>query len=312
MEAIDNPTVNRNCCVLLLFFGDWCMAQRPFGTAGTIKKLQTLADYLHFYTTALTGKFRLTYVDAFAGSGEIPMRESLPLVDEAAEISEVTEGSARRALRVLPPFDRYVFIDAKRRNVSSLQSLRDEFPELAGRIFAERGDANEAIKAYCDNHKNADRAVIFLDPFGNQVRWETIEAIAGTVGIDLWYLFPAGLGVQRQISKDGTPHPDAEKSLDAMFGTPEWRNHLVEQHDDQMNLFSGPPEPGRRVESADAVTRYLIERMKGPFDGRVLPTWLPLGQGRRHWYSLILAWSNPNDKATQLVRRVGTDIMRRR
>lgn len=45
------------------------MAQRSFGTAGTIKKLQTIADYLNFYTTALTGKFTLNYVDAFAGSG---------------------------------------------------------------------------------------------------------------------------------------------------------------------------------------------------------------------------------------------------
>lgn len=240
------------------------------------------------------------------------MRESLPLIDEAAEVSEVTEGSARRALRTLPSFDRYLFIDAKRRNVSSLRGLKDEFPSVADKIFVERGDANDAIEEYCDNHRNSDRAVIFLDPFGNQVRWETIETIARTVGIDLWYLFPAGLGVLRQISEDGTPHIDAEESLDAMFGTPEWRNHLVEQHDQQMEMFSGSSEAARRVESADAVTRYMIARMKGPFGGRVLDSWLPLGQGRRHWYSLILAWSNPSDKATELVRRVGTDIMRRR
>lgn len=240
------------------------------------------------------------------------MRESLPLVDEAAELSEVTEGSARRALRTLPPFDRYLFIDAKRQNVSSLKGLKAEFPSVADRIFVERGDANDAIREYCNRHRNSDRAVIFLDPFGNQVRWETIEAIAQTVGIDLWYLFPAGLGVQRQISKDGTPHLDAEASLDAMFGTPEWRDHLVEQHGGQMDMFSGTAEAARRVVSADAITRYMIKRMKGAFAGRVLDDWLPLGQGRRHWYSLIFAWSNPSDKATQLARRVGTHIMRRR
>jgi hypothetical protein len=37
------------------------VVQRSFGSADTLKKLETIADYLHFYTTALTKKFRLTY-----------------------------------------------------------------------------------------------------------------------------------------------------------------------------------------------------------------------------------------------------------
>lgn len=286
------------------------MPQRPFGTGGTIRKLETVADYLHFYASALTGKFRLTYFDAFAGSGEIPMKETLPLADDVTDLVEVTEGSARRALRTHPPFDRYVLVDAKQGNVAGLQSLRAEFPELNSRIVTLRSDANDAIHAYCDEHRPNDRSVLFLDPFGNQVRWDTIERIASTVGIDLWYLFPAGLGVLRQISQAGVAHPQAEASLDLMFGTTEWRNHLVERLVEN-DLF-GSVEVDRRVATADAVTRYVIARMKGPFAGRVLDSFLPLGKGGGHWYSLLLAWSNPSSKATDLIRRVGTDIMRRR
>lgn len=287
------------------------MAQRPFGSAGTLRKLETIADYLHFYTTALTGKFKLTYFDAFAGSGEIPMKEALPLADDVSDLADVTEGSARRALRTDPPFDRYVLVDSKRGNVAGLESLRAEFPALSPRIVTQLDDANEAIHSYCEGHSSRDRAVMFLDPFGNQVRWATIQRIAETVGIDLWYLFPAGLGVLRQISQDGTPQPQAEASLGEMLGTREWRDHLVEV-DDEPDLFAPSRQVSRRVASADAVTRYMIGRMKGPFGGRVLDSYLPLGKGGGHWYSLLLAWSNPSDKADQLVRRVGTDIMRRR
>jgi three-Cys-motif partner protein len=68
------------------------------------------------------------------------------------------------------------------------------------------------------------RAVVFLDPFGNQVAWDTIKEIAATKAIDLWYLFPAGLGVNRQIGKCGAAHESYHaRSLDKLLGTFDWR-----------------------------------------------------------------------------------------
>lgn len=285
------------------------MAQRPFATGGTERKLKTIEDYLKFYTQALSGKFRLTYIDAFAGSGDIPAKAKLPLLESAQDLAEFTEGSASRALNIRPEFDRYLLIDSKRGNVTSLAELRERHPDKANKIEVVHGDANEAITSFCQSlNFSMDRAVLFLDPFGNQVSWQTIEVIASTPGIDLWYLFPAGLGVLRQISQDGSLHPDAEPSMDMMFGTTEWREHLVRRHVTS-DMFGEKLEHSERVETAAAVTDYMIERLKIPFEGKVLDSWLPLGKGKGHWYSLLLAWSNPSPKAVSLVRRVGNDIM---
>lgn len=288
------------------------MAQRPFATGGTIGKLRTLGDYLQFYTTALSERFRLTYLDAFAGSGSIPYREELPLVSESADIDEYVEGSARRALGVSPSFHRYWFVESKAGNVKALEAVRSDFPKLADRIVIEREDANKAISSFCHNQMGrSDRCVMFLDPFGNQVKWETLDRIGRTPGIDLWYLFPAGLGVLRQISRDGRVQKDAEASLDLLFGPNDWRGNLISRQT-QQDLFGDTTELARRVESADQVTRYMISCMKGVFGGGVSDTWLPLGKGGSHWFSLIFAWSNPSKSATELASRVSKDIMRKR
>ncbi len=49
----------------------------------------------------------------------------------------------------------------------------------------------------CGRDWSAHRAVLFLDPYGAQVEWETIEAVAATKAIDMWLLFPLGIGVNR-------------------------------------------------------------------------------------------------------------------
>jgi three-Cys-motif partner protein len=85
------------------------------------------------------------------------------------------------------------------------------------------------LQKFCSERDwQSTRAVVFLDPYGNQVKWQTIEAIAATRAIDLWYLFPAGLGVHRQIAGDGTIDRTHEASLDELFGTRDWRTSFVE------------------------------------------------------------------------------------
>ena len=48
------------------------MNKQAFGSIWTISKLEIIENYLEFYTTALKKQnFKLCYIDAFAGSGEI-------------------------------------------------------------------------------------------------------------------------------------------------------------------------------------------------------------------------------------------------
>jgi three-Cys-motif partner protein len=290
------------------------MAQRPFGNQGTRTKLKTIFDYANFYTTALKDQpFRLHYLDAFAGTGAIPLKEEAPLLTGIMDTSEVLEGSARRILSINHPFDRYVFSDIKRTNADELELLRKEFPRLASRIEVMKGNANDVVHDFCVRLGANDRALVFLDPFGNQVDWSTLVKIAETGKVDLWYLFPAWLGVVRQVRNSGEILRDAEASIDAMFGPHNWRAKAVAPEENmQGDMFEVNSRPDRKIATADSITRFMIECMSGIFRGGVSEKWLPLGRDGRHFYSLLFACSNPHPKARGLAQRVAREIMTRK
>lgn len=154
------------------------------------------------------------------------------------------------------------------------------------------------------------RAVIFLDPFGNQVEWDTVAAIARTNAIDLWYLFPAGLGVHRQIGRDGTVHYTHEASLDKLLGTSEWREQFIES-DLRSDMFDSVQNLTTKTASPLSITKFMIRRMKVIFRGGVLDDWLPLGSNGVHMYSLLFAWANPSEKA-KLAGKLALAVIRSR
>jgi three-Cys-motif partner protein len=256
--------------------------------------------------------FTTVFFDAFAGTGEIPIEEAGGLFQDVEEAESFIEGSAKRALSVTPPFTRYILVERSRRKAALLETLKTEFVHLSPRIHVERTDANVAVERFCANTDwTRTRAVLFLDPFGNQVGWSTIEAIARTRGIDLWYLFPAHLGVNRQISSSAEFDIAKAASLDRVLGTSEWREEFVATIKRQ-NLSGEADQISFKQATVDSVTRFMIKRMKRVFKGVVLDEWLPLGRGGSHWYSLLFACANPSAKAREIAERVARAVMKRK
>jgi three-Cys-motif partner protein len=182
-----------------------------FGGDWTQTKLDVLKDYLAAYTKALKDKptpaqpFRKAYIDAFAGTGSRAARErstssepgSLLFPDLAEPAPQkLLDGSAKLALQVEPRFDKYIFIERSPERCEQLETLKQEFPTLADDIDVQQGEANDVIQKLCAplNAWKSRRAVLFLDPYGMQVEWKTIEAVAATKAIDLWLLVPLGWG----------------------------------------------------------------------------------------------------------------------
>ena len=296
-----------------LFFMGHAMPQLPFGGTHTEEKLQVLEKYLGAYQKVLknTG-FSTIFFDAFAGTGEIPLEQGGPLFQDVEEAEPFIEGSARRALSVDPPFSQYIFVEKNKRKAAQLERLRADFPHLRDIIKIEHADANIAIREFCSSTNwKRNRAVLFLDPFGNQVGWATLEVIAATRAIDVWYLFPAHLGINRQIS--ATAEFDAAKaaSLDWVLGTAKWREEFLTttRHSD---LWGKEQERLVKQATIDSITRFMIMRMKHLFKGIVLDEWLPLGRGGSHWYSLLFACSNPSPSATRIAERVARAVMKRK
>lgn len=224
-----------------------------FGGDWTSAKLDVLAKYLRAYNTALKDKptaerpFRKAYIDAFAGTGYRAARRdrdedattgTLPFPDHAASASQqLLDGSARLALKVDPRFDRYIFIDRDADRCRELEALKVEFPDLAGDILVERGKANAEIQKICAKDWSAHRAVLFLDPYGMQVEWQTIEAVAKTKAIDLWLLFPLGIGVSRLLTRSGEIPKGWRARLDVLLGTTDWYDEFykVEHRSDLLD-----------------------------------------------------------------------------
>lgn len=159
-----------------------------FGDQHTELKLSIVEKYLKFFTLALRGKFEeLWYIDAFAGTGSRTIRhEERPagLLD-AGEPERVERrlGSARIAIDVNPPFDFIVFIEQKPSYVVALEELAANFPDR--RVIVVKNDANEGLKSLvAANSWRSTRAVLFIDPYGMEMEWSTLEKIAATKAID--------------------------------------------------------------------------------------------------------------------------------
>jgi three-Cys-motif partner protein len=285
---------------------------QKFGSAHTKQKLDKLEEYLRLYSTALKNQgFQLIYFDAFAGAGDVQIGDAdAALLAEVDDYSPFIRGSAQRALSFKAAFSSYIFVEAMDANIAGLEELRKQHADIADRIVIKRGDANAELLNFCKTTNwRATRAVVFLDPYGNQVKWSTVEAIAATGAIDLWYLFPAGLGVYRQISKTRGVHSSHQKSLDDLFGTESWRDVFVETQ--QIDDLFGSREQQQKTATVESVTQYVAERLRTIFKGGVLSEWLPLGSRKIHMYSLMFAWANP-DEIAKLAGKLASAVLRSR
>jgi len=282
---------------------------QEFGDEHTKKKLETVQKYLSVYTTALKySPFKLLYVDACAGSGSSVPKASLEdanpdqvplegLSPPVADTDAIIVGSAIRALGVDPPFHKYLLNDVKQTNVNALRkSVKEDFPHLADRVELTRLDANEMLRNLCLSQDwKKTRAVVFLDPFGLQINYDTLVLLGQTEAIDLWYLVPV-FAMYRQVSGDGQINPDGGPRVDAALGTTIWRDVAVIE-EKSTDLFNQPQLRSTRAVDIAWFEKVAKERIGAAFGGRVLDETLPLGRNGIQEFSLMFAWANPGEKA---------------
>jgi three-Cys-motif partner protein len=293
-----------------------------FGGDWTTVKLSVIAQYLTGYTTALKDKpseehpFRKAYIDAFAGTGYRDARtddkassgsQALPFPDLAdPEPQALLEGSATLALRTQPRFDKYIFIEQSAKRCEHLKNLKSEFPDLAVDIDIRRGDANIEIQKICSANWRSHRAVLFLDPYGMQVEWKTIKAIAATKSIDLWVLFPLGVGVNRLLTKTGDIPTAWCLRLDILLGTEEWYDEFYKV-EPSTTLFGTDQERVVKA-SIDTIGRYFIERLKTVFAGVAPAPGVLRNSTNNPLY--LLCFAVGNKRGTPIALRIAEHLLR--
>ena len=268
---------------------------QSFGDLWTKEKLDILEAYLDAYTTALKNqRFRLIYVDAFAGTGAIQIGS-----DDDRE--SFLEGSVWRALKVTDkPFDSLLFVE---KDDEKARALKTATAEHAKRVDIVNDDANVELPRFCKEMDAYDRAVVFLDPFALQVDWMTVEALAKTRNCDVWILFPVGT-IRRMLPRAEQPRPQWQEHLNRVFGDESWRS--LYRTSRQQRMFGEPP-----IEESESGVEQIVENYRARLQTvfvKVAPTRRTLRNSKNTaLFEFMFAAGNP--RGANLAVRIADHIL---
>ena len=283
------------------------VTSQKFGGNWTEEKLNIFTSYLDSYLIALQRqKFKKIYIDAFAGTGEIETRDG----------EQCLVGSAKRALSSEKKFDHYYFIEADLKKAEELQNMiNTEFSQMRRIVTIYCGDANEKL---ADIIRNVDwrynRGLLFLDPYATQVNWTTLENVAQTKSIDVWYLFPFS-ALERMLPKNGK-YDKSEECIDRLLGDTGWREEFYKK-DPQLTLFDLSPDLEQsnedrmvKVANPEHIKNYILSRLGTIFpcvskDARIFRN-----SRRSPMFLFCFAISNESEAAQKLALRIANSILK--
>ena len=276
------------------------------------EKLKCLRKYLDAYTTILSkqqfeGYF---YIDAFAGPGTLKVRQQqtddsaqqlllnvADYVRKDTDRAEYISGSPRVALELKKPFTDYVFIEKDKNRLQQLKALKTSYGTNR-RIYLRNKDCNQYLLELIDDKTKWKkwRGVVFLDPFGMQVPWDTIVEIGKTKAIEIFMNFPVGMSIQRLLKRSGQFTPKERNKLDQYFGTGEWYDLLYEHDQD---LFG---ENTTKIQkSGEMLVKWYRKRLKEIFPHVSTAREIRSTHGRPLYY---LIFAGPNKTGKKIVNDV--------
>jgi len=251
----------------------------------SLEKLELLRKYLTAYLKVLTHQSwcqGYEYIDAFAGTGKPKTRDEQKYVN----------GSPRIALSLNPPFTQYHFIEQTDWRVERLMKLRTEF---SGRNIAiYHGDCNRIIHEQILPqlpYASRKRAFAFVDPFGMQMEWQTMEDLAKIKTVEIILNFPV-MAINRGVLRK---HPEmlsgvSKVRLKRFWGTEDW---MVDLYEEEQTL-SGPQTVKRQL-SGKEFGHIFKKRLEEVFPHCSDPI-LMANSKNAPLYCLIFAGHNANGK----------------
>ncbi len=273
------------------------------------QKLDALESYLAAYHKVMKyQKFKLIYIDAFAGAGWSKIRTSeqreaklgfLLDSDQEPAQEEFIAGSPVRALTTGNGFDQYYFFDADKRRTALLRQLKQE--HLDKEVYVKDEDANLGVQKLARRfHKSPlARGVAFLDPYGPHLHWATVEALAKTRKVDVIINFPLAMAINRLITRNIDIPTNWVNLLDKCFGTHQWHDLAYEIHRD---LF-GDEQSWKRNDTALRLLQLYHRRLENCFGHTVDPSLVRNTKGTPLYY---LMWASSNS----LGKAIASHIMK--
>jgi len=186
-----------------------------------VEKLDYLERYINIFVTSMRDKpWRGThYIDLFAGPGKCYVSET----------KAVYLGSPLIALKALYPFTGYFFVDLESDTIAALQQRCSASP-VCDRVQCFVGDSNIMVQEIVKHISTIDREfipgrwsslnLVFLDPQGLDLHWNTVASLAKLNRMDLIIHYPQ-MGLGRSMSQ--AFKAKEQTKVDLFFGETKWR-----------------------------------------------------------------------------------------
>lgn len=272
-----------------------------FGGEWTRDKLDMVESYLDAYTTALKKKsFQLVYIDAFAGTGTINLR------NKDKDARQFLEGSAIRAKNIdKRPFDKILLVEKNRCRHAELRKRMNADQDPRIHIFNE--DANSFLKNLsCNWHTH--RGVLFLDPFATEVEWSTIENIESFKALDTWMLFPT-MAIMRLLPRDRLPDEKYRPILNRAFGDKSWKN--LYHRSSQLTFFNDDLGNQKERDKGPAeILGIYKKRLQDLYGNRFMEDSATFRNSTNaQLFELIFCVGNPGKSAIRTAKRIAKHIV---
>ena len=221
---------------------------------------------------------------------------------------DFTIGSALQAIDLDRPFAHYHLIEKSKKSLSKLRAqVKQRNPTR--NVSYHAGDVNLLLPPLIEALKSDQRSVVFADPYGMQLDWSTVAAIARVPRCDFWLLVPTS-SLLRLATKNPNRRSTAwEQRLDSFMGERDWRTRWYETTG-QISLFDEGEEV-LRTATLDLVTADFRKRLESTFPkGGVAPNALHLRDGKRVLFTLMFACSNPSPKAQGIAISIANHLLK--
>jgi len=163
------------------------------------EKISILGDYLPAFAQATQRALNRVYIDAFAGDPHNIIKGT----------DREFPGSPELAIGVSPPFTHLRFFEKSSNRAQRLRELASGCGKSGVQVV--EGDCNEQMTRVLKELPVAAPTFAFLDPDGMELRWKTIEAIAGhkrgyakrtgRSKVEMWILFCTS-GIVRMLGSN--------------------------------------------------------------------------------------------------------------
>jgi three-Cys-motif partner protein len=201
-----------------------------------------------------------------------------------------------------------VFVESSAAKAAQLNALKAKHPKLAGQIEVVQSDANEYLLSRSSENwlKSGRRAVVFVDPFGMQVDWTTIEGLAKTSAVDLWLLYPVS-AINRLLSQHGVKFDSWKVRLDRVFGGGEWVDAFYRTAK-TANLFDNTTSGlKQKVVDIPGLTNYMVAKLESVFAQAVKTPLVLRAHNETPLFALCFAAANP--KGAPIACRIAKHIL---